>query len=134
MLSSALASSSRLGINTKVRSGLGLREHFFPRLFEQSTLAPAQACQTAERNLFEQGIYFLGDKLIGTHGAEPGRFDPALAQHALKKRGASKSEKMGIKPTRDGTTEKGTVTATPGAIATQARNGSEQGNRERASD
>jgi hypothetical protein len=105
-----------------------LREHFFPRLFEQSALAPAQACQTAARNLFEQGIYFLGDKLIGTQGAEPGRFDPALTQYALKKRGASKSEKMGIKPTRDGTTEKGTVTDTAGAIEKQEGNGSEQCN------
>src|SRR5438105_2361530 len=83
--SRALASSSRLGINTKVRSGLGLREHFFPRLFEQSALAPAQACQTAAGNLLEQWIYLLGDKLIGTHGAEPGRLDSAVTQHALNK-------------------------------------------------
>src|SRR5438105_15069172 len=117
MLSSALASSSRLGINTKARSGLGLREHFFPRLFEQSALPPAQAFQTAVGNLFEQWIYLLGDKLIGTHGTEPRRFDPALTKHALNERGAAKSEKMGRKPTREHTTDKDTETDTTGAIA-----------------
>src|SRR6266513_2738444 len=126
MLSSALASSSRLRINTKAGSGLGLREHFFPRLFEQSTVAPAQACQDAAGNLLEQRIYFRGHEWIGSHGAQPLRFDPALLKDACKKRGAAKSEKLGIKPTRDCTAEKGTVADTAGTIEKQEGNGTDK--------
>src|SRR5436305_2209344 len=116
ILSSALASSSRLRINTKAGSGLGLREHFFPCLFEQSALASAQACQTAAGNLLKQRIYFLGHKLIGSHRAPPRLLDATLTKYSLQNRGATKSEKMGIKPTRDRTAEKGTVTDSAGAI------------------
>jgi len=103
-----------------------LREHFFPRLFKQSALAPAQTWQTAAGNLLEQRIYFLGHKLIGTHRAQPRLFDAALTKNALEKRGATKSEKVGIKPTCDCTAEKGTVTDTAGAIEKQESNRTEK--------